>query len=368
MKRVGREAVEVNINSPQDGHIPIFDLQNRLWYTIPSSSLVANSSSFAESASYAATASSADDFFVRGTLTAQTIIVQVITASHELVTGSLIVSGSIVALSGVTGSLFGTASWAYKSITSSFAETGTGVFSGSFSGSFSGNGSQLTDIPASSVVGLNLSRISSGSVTASVDPDYGFKVNSNSQFSGSVQITGSLGITGSLSMATESGSVFFSNADTLVLTGSFYQTGSYNLTGSLFVKGAIFASNITGSLYGTSSWAENAISASYVKASGVEGLDLFRIYTGSVSASVDFGGDKLFLINSGSQKYLNISSSGNTEFYSSLFIVRDFTTEQPIFKVSQSIVNVLTHSIAPTGQTEAGSIWFTPSEMYIGLE
>ncbi len=41
--------------------------------------------------------------------------------------------------------------------------------SGSFSGSFQGNGSGLTNISASSVVGLNLNQIDSGSVTASVN-------------------------------------------------------------------------------------------------------------------------------------------------------------------------------------------------------
>lgn len=40
------------------------------------------------------------------------------------------------------------------------------IFSGSFSGSFEGNGEGLTDIPAASIVGLNLSQISSGSYSA----------------------------------------------------------------------------------------------------------------------------------------------------------------------------------------------------------
>ena len=44
---------------------------------------------------------------------------------------------------------------------------------------------------ASNVVGLNLSQIASGSVTASVDPTTGFKVNSNATVSGSLTITGS---------------------------------------------------------------------------------------------------------------------------------------------------------------------------------
>ena len=71
------------------------------------------------SSSFAATASSADNFTVRGTLTAQTIVAQVITSSTELITGSFTVSGSLNALGGVTGSLLGTASYANNSTTAS---------------------------------------------------------------------------------------------------------------------------------------------------------------------------------------------------------------------------------------------------------
>lgn len=46
--------------------------------------------------------------------------------------------------------------------------TGTGT-SGSYTGSFSGNGSGLTNVPASGIVGLNLSQVATGSVSASVN-------------------------------------------------------------------------------------------------------------------------------------------------------------------------------------------------------
>ncbi len=233
----------------------------------------------------AVTASTADDFYVRGnvtgsnaifsgTVTAQRLVVQTISSSviyssgsnifgDELtdtqqftgsvtITGSLTVNGpstfnSRVTANNLTGSLFGTAS---QAITASFALSGNGPFTGSFTGSFFGNGAGLTNISASSVVGLNLSLISSGSVTASTDPAYGFRVNANSQFSGSTQITGSLGVTGSVSISGSVGSVFTTNIDTMILTGSFLQSGSTFITGTLGVFGGI-----TGSLFGTSSWA-----------------------------------------------------------------------------------------------------------------
>ena len=240
----------------------------------------------------AVTASTADDFYVRGnitgsnaifsgTVTAQRLVVQTISSSviyssgsnifgDELtdtqqftgsvtITGSLTVNGpstfnSRVTANNLTGSLFGTAS---QAITASFALSGNGPFTGSFTGSFFGNGAGLTNISASSVVGLNLSLISSGSVTASTDPAYGFRVNANSQFSGSTQITGSLGVTGSVSISGSVGSVFTTNIDTMILTGSFLQNGSTFITGTLSVFGGI-----TGSLFGTSSW---AVSSSFAQ-------------------------------------------------------------------------------------------------------
>lgn len=93
-----------------------------------------------------------------------------------------------------------------------------------------------------------------------------------------------------------------------------------------------------------------------------------QIITGSISATVNTTSSELFLIKSGSTQYLNISSSGNTELYSNLFIIKNFATQQPVFTVSQSIVQFATQSADPTGTTTAGSIWFTSASFYVGLE
>jgi hypothetical protein len=108
------------------------------------------------------TASSADDFLVRGTLTAQTIVAQVITSSTEYITGSTIFGSQLtdthqftgsVSITGslnvygdanfygpITGSIYGTASWAENAISSSYAPniyntdgelTGNRIMSGS---------------------------------------------------------------------------------------------------------------------------------------------------------------------------------------------------------------------------------------------
>ena len=177
----------------------------------------------ATSASYAITASSADNFLVRGTLTAQTIVAQYVTSSTSFITGS---------------TKFGT-------------------------------------------------------------------ISSNThEFTGSVTISGSLAV----------------NDSDVILTN---QTSSLNLS---------------------------------------------RIISGSVIAGVDVDPNNLFLIKSGSTVYFNISSNSNTTLHSDLFIIKNFTTQQPVLTISQSVVQFATQSFNPSGTTSAGSIWFTSSSMYIGLE
>jgi hypothetical protein len=110
-----------------------------------------------------------------------------------------------------------------------------------------------------------------------------------------------------------------------------------------------------------------AATASYIDPANLN-LTLFQIATGSVTASVNVNPTNLFLIKSGSTQYFNISSSGNADLYSNLFIVRNFTTQRPVLIVSQSIVQIQTQSSIPTGTISAGSIWFTSSSFYVGLE
>jgi hypothetical protein len=123
-----------------------------------------------------------------------------------------------------------------------------------------------------------------------------------------------------------------------------------------------YSGSFSGSFFG------NGAGITNISASSVVGLSLFSIATGSITASVNVTPSNLFLIKSGSTEYLNISSSSNTTLYSNLFIVRNFTTQQPVLTVSQSIVQIATQSFDPSGTTNAGSIWFTSSSMYIGLE
>jgi len=113
--------------------------------------------------------------------------------------------------------------------------------------------------------------------------------------------------------------------------------------------------NITGSLFGTASYANSA-------------SPTFLITTGSIKAQVNVETNSIFLINSASTNYFNIASNGNTTISSDIFIIKNLSTQQSIFSISQSIVQFATHSMPPEDPTEAGTIWFTSSSLYLGLE
>ena len=111
---------------------------------------------------------------------------------------------------------------------------------GSFTGSFIGDGNGLFNIPASGIVGLNLSQIVSGSVSASISPDSGLQINTNvtaTSFTGSLSGTASFAQTASYvetaqtaSYVLQAVSSSFASSGTGEFTGSF--TGSFIGDGS----------------------------------------------------------------------------------------------------------------------------------------
>ena len=124
-----------------------------------------NSASFAStaiSASYAATASYA------------------ISASHEIIKE---ISSSHANTADLAGGLTGQPSISVTNITASGNISASGIYTG--------DGSGLTNIPASGITGLNLSRIASGSATASISPDKGFQINTDTTITGSLTVSGS---------------------------------------------------------------------------------------------------------------------------------------------------------------------------------
>jgi hypothetical protein len=83
-----------------------------------------------------------------------------------------------------SGSVVASASYAVFAQTAGFAQGG----SGTFTGIFSGNGSGLTGVTASAFLGDPF-RIASGSATASIAPNTGFQINTNTSITGSLNLS-----------------------------------------------------------------------------------------------------------------------------------------------------------------------------------
>jgi hypothetical protein len=97
---------------------------------------------------------------------------------------------------------------------------------------------------------------------------------------------------------------------------------------------------ITGSLFGTSSYADFALTASYAMNGGGSGTP-FRISTGSISASVDIG-STIFLIKSASTDILSINNTG--------------------------VITLVTQSSPLTTPAPNGGIYFTSNSFFVGLD
>ena len=97
---------------------------------------------------------------------------------------------------------------------------------------------------------------------------------------------------------------------------------------------------ITGSLFGTSSYANFALTASYAMNAGGTGTP-FRISTGSISASVDIG-PNIFIVTNNNQPILTVSQSG--------------------------VVILATQSQELTGTAPNGGIYFTSASFFVGLD
>ena len=94
---------------------------------------------------------------------------------------------------------------------------------------------------------------------------------------------------------------------------------------------------ITGSLFGTSSYADFALTASYA----LNSPDPFRIVTGSITASVNVG-STIFLIKSASRDILSVSNNG--------------------------IITLTTQSTQLTTPAPNGGIYFTSTSLFVGLD
>ena len=265
-------------------------------------------------------------------------------------TGNVSITGSLTATGGISGSFSGSGANLFDipaagivglnlsqiasgSVSASISPNqglliNTSVSASNFSGSFSGSGANLFGIPATGITGLNLSQIASGSATASIAPNTGFVVNTNTKISGSAQITGSLGVTGSFSVSGSAGTLFSSNADILLISGSLVVTGSTIITGSLSVSGSI-----TGSLFGTASQAVSSSYANFALTSSYSLAGSGFPYSGS---AVITGSLVITNLETGSGvRYLVADASGLIQAQTASAVI--FTTQQTIATAGQTV-------------------------------
>ena len=272
--------------------------------------------------SYAATASSADNFLVRGTLTAQTIVVQTITSSTDFVTGStrfgtllanthqftgsvsitgsLAVNGSNVVLSNQTGSMsVATASFASSSVSASFASTASYVvtaLTASYvtasnivgtiaSSSFASTASYVVTaqtasyVTASNVIGTVTSASFASTASYVVTAQTASYVTASNVIgtvtSASYAISSSIAVSASFASTSsfyrETDPIFVAVSASLATTGSNTFRGNQVISGSLTISGSTtvtgslnVSQGITSSLQGTASWANNAVTSSYI--------------------------------------------------------------------------------------------------------
>ena len=157
------------------------------------------------------------------------------------------------------------------SINSNTQITGSLIVSNGITGSFSGSGANLYDIPASGIVGLNLSQISSGSYSASISEN-GLLVNNRvvaDSFSGSFSGSGA-----NLFNIPASGIVGLNLSQ--IASGSV--SASISPNGGLQVNTNVTATSFTGSLFGTASWSQNAVTSSYTLDAASQNTNFQQIF------------------------------------------------------------------------------------------
>jgi hypothetical protein len=153
-------------------------------------------------------------------------------------------------------------------------------------------------------------------------------------FTGSLQGTASNAVSASYALTA---SYLTGYVSPFPFTGSAIISGSLEVTGSVSST-AGFSGSFSGSFQGNGSGLTN------IPASGITGLNLSQIATGSISASVSTGTGS-FQITSGSSTFMFVSSSGNVGFGT--------TTPASKLDVNQSTIGIT--QIAKFGSSYQGN-------------
>jgi hypothetical protein len=239
------------------------------------------------------------------------------------------ITASIISASSFTGSLFGTASWATNALTASFLPIGTYNITASWAQSAS---NAINARTASFVNNLNQNLSITGAVILSGSSLPELLVIGETQFTGSVSSLN--GFTGSL-FGTSS---WATNA----LTASFLPVGTYNITSS-WAQSASNAINArtasflpVGTYSITSSWATNALTSSFIN-----NLNQNLSITGAV------------ILSGSSLPELRVI--GETQFTGSVGSTGGFTGS--LLGTASWATNALTASFLPIGTYNITSSW-----------
>jgi hypothetical protein len=233
-----------------------------------------------------------------------------------------LISGSVqVELTGTTG--YSTFSSSINSsvgnVVSNFNTFTSSYTTGSFTGSFKGDGSQLYNIPSTGITGLNLSRIASGSATASISPNNGLRINTNTEITGSLIVSSGSAVFDAALQLTENSSLILNSGSNLyvydggIISGTFkgngalltdlpYATtasnqfnGNQTITGSVVITQNLTVLGSSSLIYVTSS--QLAVSSSTISVNVFEPAERFgglKVYdSGSSSATASLLWDSL---------------------------------------------------------------------------
>ena len=272
-----------------------------------------------------------------------------------------------------------TASYVLNAVSASFASTASYVLN-AVSASFATSASFASTVPASGVIGLNLSQIATASFTASVSPTQftvtsasiteftvtGTGVTIGNAITDTHRVTGSLNISGSTNI----------NGD-VQLTGSMFSTGSRF---TFRTTGTVDAVTITGS---TGAYANSVMTINGLNQTNQNGLKIINLGTGDSGILLQpaAGGDLQFNANSFVQTNRNftfstIANAFDSSGVSYIFTERDkSSTHQKTFLLrgstttfkSGSYFEVQKSGSIPilhlSGDAQSGS--FSPNELYI---
>jgi len=237
-------------------------------------------------------------------------------SSSAHIEGDLTVLGTLFAtVSGTTTNALTASEAPRYTLTSSFHSFTSSYTTGSFTGSFIGDGGNLYNIPASGVTGLNLNKITSGSVSASISPDRGLEVNTDLNVVGIITAKEIHTSIVTSSVLFESGSTIFGNTsdDTHQITGSVGITGSLTLNNNPVVVNTTFNS-FTSSANGRLNSIETSTSSLNSFTSSADGrLSSIEGVTGSIALLNTYTGSNNTVIGT-----LQTSTSSLNSFTSSI--------------------------------------------------